>query len=207
MAMKESDMTRKMLNIMRESIQKSNKVKPLVNEEKVEKDNFLTRAEILMEEAEAKNHKKKIIREDVFDRNKENTSHDFVISAKDPQFSNLRNSQEESLRKTVGDVELKDDAFVYHPDIDDITMDGIIKGLNVKFEFRLNDPSSVGCYITAVDLQLTETNLSTIQKIRSAFLNWKDSLTSDGNTLKDLENAAKRKNSERGESSEDENNQ
>lgn len=199
--MNERDFTKKMLHTIRESVQKSMKVKPLVNEDSSEKDNFLTRAEILMEEAE-KSHNKKKLNEDIFDSKKENTNHDFVISANDPQFSNLRSSQEESLRKTVGDVELKDDAFVYHADIDDITLDGTIKGLNIKFQFRLNDPSSVGCYITAADLQLTESNLSTVQKIRSAFLNWKDSLTSDGNTLKDLEKAAQRKREDDGEQTE-----
>lgn len=196
--MDERYITKKMLHTIRESMQRANKVKPLLNEDSTEKDNFLTRAEILMEEAEQPRNKKKL-NEDVFDSKKENTTNDFVISANDPQFSNLRASQEESLRKTVGDVELKDDAFVYHADIDDITLDGVIKGLNIKFQFRLNDPSSVGCYITAADLQLTESNLSTVQKIRSAFLNWKDSLTSDGNTLKDLEKAAQRKREDNGE--------
>ena len=52
--MKEADITKKMLNTIRESISKNNKVKPLVNEESHEKDNFLRRAEILIEEAEKK---------------------------------------------------------------------------------------------------------------------------------------------------------
>lgn len=187
--MKEVDITKKMLNTIRESVSKNNKVKPLVNEDNNERDNFLRRAEILIEESEKKN-----VNEDSFDSGKENTEQDFVIMANDTQFRNLRQSQEDSLRKTVGDVELKEDALVYHPGIDDITLEGIIKGLNVKFQFRFNDPSGDGCYITGVDLQLTDANTKTIEKIRAAFQNWKQGLTNDGNTLKDIEKAAERQN-------------
>ena len=187
--MKEVDITKKMLNTIRESVSKNNKVKPLVNEDNNERDNFLRRAEILIEESEKKN-----VNEDSFDSGKENTEQDFVIRANDTQFRNLRQSQEDSLRKTVGDVELKEDALVYHPGIDDITLEGIIKGLNVKFQFRFNDPSGDGCYITGVDLQLTDANTKTIEKIRAAFQNWKQGLTNDGNTLKDIEKAAERQN-------------
>lgn len=187
--MKEVDITKKMLNTIREGVSKNNKVKPLVNEDNNERDNFLRRAEILIEESEKKN-----VNEDSFDSGKENTEQDFVIRANDTQFRNLRQSQEDSLRKTVGDVELKEDALVYHPGIDDITLEGIIKGLNVKFQFRFNDPSGDGCYITGVDLQLTDANTKTIEKIRAAFQNWKQGLTNDGNTLKDIEKAAERQN-------------
>lgn len=181
--MDNSNITKKILNKIRESSDKFSKVKPLINEETFEKDNFLRRSEILMEEAE-----KKILNEDSFENN---DKADFVIKASDPQFKNLRNSQEESLRQTVGDVDLKSDALVYHPNIDDITLDGIIKGLNIKFQFRLNDPSGDGCYITVSDLQLTDANTKTIEKIRAGFQNWKQSLISDGNIMKDLENAVK----------------
>ena len=56
-----SDLTRKMLHKIREGVEKTkvNKVKPLIiNEEYVEKDNFLTRSKILMEEAEGIQQKK-----------------------------------------------------------------------------------------------------------------------------------------------------
>ena len=164
--MGERDITKKMLNTIRNGVEKAKNVHPLVNEEKKEYDNFLTRAEILMEEAEKKSEKK-TLNEDVYSAQQNGGDDDFVISPKDTQFANLRNSEEESLRKTVGDVELKDDALVYHPDIDDITMDGIIKGLNIKFEFRYNDPTSCGCYVSAANLQLTDDNIKVIQKLRA----------------------------------------
>jgi len=61
----EKDITKKMLNVIRENTDKIkeqyNKVKPLVIEKaNNEKDNFLTRSKILMEEAETQ--KKKIER-------------------------------------------------------------------------------------------------------------------------------------------------
>lgn len=56
-----TDFTKKMLNTIREGVEKSRKtnVKPLVVESTlVEEDNFLSRSKILMEEAE--NQKKKV---------------------------------------------------------------------------------------------------------------------------------------------------
>lgn len=167
--------TKKMLNRIRESKFTEEK-ESCVIQEKIEDDNFLNRSKILMEEAESETKQTK----------------DYVIKPNDVQFGNMRTSQEETLRNTVGDVALKDDALVYHAGIDDITLDGYIKGLNIKFQFRYNDPSGDGCYITGADMQLSDANVRTIEKIRSAFQNWKDSITKDGSTLKDLENAAKR---------------
>lgn len=174
--MDELIITRKILKTIRENSNKKNKTQDIINEDTYEKDNFLRRAEILMEEAEDNKNVK-----------------DFVIKSNDTQFSNLRTSQEESLRRTIGDVELEDDALVYHHDIDDITLDGMIRGLNIKFQFRYNDPSGDGCYITTSNLQLTDANTKTIEKIRAAFQNWKQGLSSDGNTMKDLEKAAERR--------------
>lgn len=192
--MNDYDITKKMLNSIRENVEKSNNVKPLVMEDSLEDDNFLTRSKILMEEAEQRKLKKKL-NEDYYSQNN-GGGDDFVIRANDTQFGNLRNSEEESLRKTVGAVDLKDDALVYHPDIDDITFDGILKGLNIKFQFRYNDPSGTGCYASVANLQLTDDNIKVIQKLRAGFQNWKDSLTNDANTLHDLEAAAKRKREE-----------
>jgi hypothetical protein len=53
------DFTREMIKTIRENVEKtkSSKVAPLIIEEKSkEEDNFLTRAKILMEEAEKKTH-------------------------------------------------------------------------------------------------------------------------------------------------------
>jgi hypothetical protein len=41
-------------------------------------------------------------------------------------------------------------------------------------------------------MQLTETNAKTLGKIRNAFLNWKDSITQDGDLMTKLKKAAKK---------------
>lgn len=189
--MKEEDITKKILRTIRENAYSESDDSDLINEDDYERDNFLTRGKILMEEAEQSSKKK--LNEDIYDKNNEKDD-DFIISANDPQFSSLRTSQEDALRKTIGDVELKDDALIYHPDIDDITLDFIVRGINCKVQFRYNDPSACGVYLSCADLQLSDENATTIGKIRSAFLNWKDTLTSDGSTLKDIEKAAERRN-------------
>lgn len=181
-------MTKKMLNTIRESVFNDLKVKPLMNEETHERDSFLRRCEILMEEAERKH----LLKEE-FEDERQNSVKNFIIRSNDPQFKNLRVSQEDALRKTIGDIQLKDDALIYHPDVDDITLKGLVNGLNIQFYFRYNDASGDGCYITCSDLQLTDANVQTIAKIRSAFQNWKQGLISDGNIMNDLEKAVEKK--------------
>lgn len=137
-----------------------------------EDDNSLNRYKILMEDVEG---------------NKQNA---FVIEKNNIQFGNVRSAQEDSLRKTVGDVKLKDNALKYYPEIQDLVLNGEINGLGVTFQFRYKDPSGDGCYIWCGGLQLTDSNSRTIEKIRDAFLNWKQSLVEDGDLFEKLHKAA-----------------
>ena len=121
-----------------------------------------------------------------------NTNNVFVVSKNDVQFGSVRNSQEDAIRKTIGDVILKPEALKYYPQIQDLVLNGEISGLGVTFQFRYKDPSGDGCYIWAEGLQLTDANLRTIEKIRDAFLNWKQSLIEDGDLLVKLDKQAKR---------------
>jgi hypothetical protein len=58
-----------------------------------------------------------------------------------PQFGDVRTSQEEALRNTVGEnITLQSNALVYYPDSDDMTLNGKINTLNLTFQFRYNDP-------------------------------------------------------------------
>jgi len=158
---------------------------PAFGKEDVEEDNFLTKARILMEEAV---DKKKILREEEADDNHQNR---YVIKQDTPQFGDVRTSQEEMLRKTIGEnITLESNALVYYPNSDDITLNGKINTLNLSFQFRYNDPSGDGCYIWADAMQLTETNARTLGKIRDAFGNWKDSITQDGDLMIKLKKAA-----------------
>jgi len=190
-----TDFTKKMLHTIREGVEKARqdnlKVKPLVVEEKsVEKDNFLTRSKILMEEVE--NQKKKINEDkDSFNDDKHNES--FPITKKTPQFGDVRTSQEEALLKTIGEqVKLDEDSLMYYPDADDLVLNGEIPSMNTTFQFRLNDPSSEGIYIWSDALQLTDSNNRLLGKIRDAFLNWKQTLVQDGDLMDKLKKVVER---------------
>lgn len=188
--MKESDITKRMLSTIRKTINENKHytAKPLPESKSVEKDNFLTRAEILMEEAEGKNVNES--QNDIGDGKHNNV---FPINKNTPQFGDIRTSQEDSIVKTIGErVKLGDDALLYYPDADDIVLNGEIPSLNVTFQFRYNDPSGDGCYTWADGLQLTNTNSRTLGKIRDAFENWKDSLTQNGDLMDKLKKAAEK---------------
>ena len=180
--MSERDITKKMLQQIREGIEKSKKKLPPLNEEEKKETpkNFLRKAEMLMEEVEKKNedggHGKK-----------------FVIHKNTPQFGDIRTSQEETLKKTISEqIVLGDNALTYYPESDDMVLDGKIPSLNISFQFRFNDPSGDGCYIWANAMQLTDTNSRTLGKIRDAFLNWKDSLIENGDLMDKLKKASER---------------
>ena len=168
------DITGKMLSTIREGVEKykENKVADLIEEEvSLEKDNFLTRAKVLMEEAEKKSEDGNAI----------------PITKTTPHFGDVRASQEDSLVKTVGEqVVLDDDALLYYPEKNDLVLNGKIPSLNLSFQFRYNDPSGSGVYVYANGLQLTDENSRTIAKVRDAFVNWKQVLVQDGDFMDKL---------------------
>jgi transcriptional/translational regulatory protein YebC/TACO1 len=186
--MNDMTITKKMLEKLREG--KVNQAKKAAQEfvmESTEKDNFITRSKILMEKAV----KKKILTEEEIDKDHDKK---FEIKKDTPQFGDVRTSQEEALRKTIGEnITLEPNALVYYPDSDDMTLNGKINTLNLKFQFRYNDPSGDGCYVWAEAMQLTETNARTLGKIRDAFGNWKDSITQDGDLMEKLKKASEKK--------------
>ena len=188
--MEEKIITRKMLDKLREGRDRqAREVAEQFVVEAKEEDNFLTRSKTLMEEA-VENSKKKILTEE---DNSDDESHDnyFEIRPNTPQFGDVRTSQEEVLKKTVGEnITLDEGALKYYPDSDDMTLEGKIRTLNMEFQFRYNDPSGDGCYIWCEAMQLTETNTKTLGKIRNAFSNWKDSITQDGDLMMKLKKAA-----------------
>jgi hypothetical protein len=115
-----------------------------------------------------------------------------VVKKDTPQFGDIRTSQEETIKKTISEnITLESDALRYYPDSDDMTLDGKINTLNLKFQFRYNDPSGDGCYVWCEAMQLTETNARTLGKVRNAFSNWKDSITQDADLMEKLKKASK----------------
>lgn len=191
--MSERSITKKMLAKLRENRDRQAKeaAEQFVVEEK-ENENFLTKSKVLMEEA-VKLNKKKVLTEAEFE-NESDDGHKkfFELRPDTPQFGDVRTSQEETLRKTVGEnITLEKGALKYYPDSDDMTLEGKINSLNMSFQFRYNDPTGTdGLYIWTEALQLTESNTKTLGKLRNAFLNWRDSITQDGDLMSKLNKAA-----------------
>lgn len=184
------DYTRKMLNEIRKMhAEQINKVELPETKNIVENDNLYNRFNVLMEEVEL-NLKKKSLNEDK-DVNQPQ-SNALVIKKNNTQFGSVRSSQEDAIRKTVGDVNFKENALKYYSDIHDIVLNAEINGVDIQFQFRYKDPSGDGCYIWTNGLQLTDSNLKIVEKIRDAFLNWKQSLVEDGDLLDKLNKEAKK---------------
>lgn len=157
--------TKNMLSKIRKCIDESNKPKlPPLNEEK----KVLTESE---------------------DKGK-----GFKINKSTPQFGDVRTSQEETLKKTIGEsLEMGEDGLVYYPENKDLVLTCKIESLKMAFQFRFNDPSGDGCYLWTNGLQLTETNNRTLGKVRDAFVNWKNSLIEDSDLLDRLHKSSTQK--------------
>lgn len=190
--MDERLMTKKMLSVLRESKDASamEKINELKSDDASDiRDNFLTEAKILMEEA-IENKKKIYEGNETID---DTHAQYFVIKKNTPQFGDVRSTQEEAIRKTLNDnIKFSEDALKYYPKADDITLNGEVPMLSLSFQFRFSDPSGDGVYIWTNGLQLTETNARLIGKIRDAFSNWRDSIIQDGDLMEKLKKAAER---------------
>ena len=174
------DIIKSMLDTIRKSNESSKKKMVGNLDEKVDmtgKDNFLTEATVLMEEAEAANQH----------------SSSVVIGKNTPQFGDIKKTQEGMIAKTIGDqVNFKEDSLVFYPDANDITINGTLPSLNSTFQFRFNDASSEGVYLFADGLQLTEANTRIIGKLRDAYLNWRNSLIEDSGLMDSLKKSLER---------------
>ena len=188
--MGEREITKKMLDKLRENrYAKEMEVAKQFVTEKTENDNFLTRAKILMEEA----MKKKTTLNEEDEKVDNDHKRTLSISKSTPQFGDVFTSQVEQIRKAISDnVTFEEKSLKYYPDADDLTLDGKIPSLNLKFQFRYNDPSGAGCYVWGDAMQLTDSNARTLGKIRDAFSNWKDSITQDSDLMEKLKKASQR---------------
>lgn len=183
------NVTKKMLETLRRGRVEQAKwaAEQFIDESVEERDNFLTRSKILMQEAV--DDKKKVLTEE--EQVDDEHSDSFDIDKDTPQFGDLRTSQEEAIRKTLNtNVQFEGNALKYYPKADDMTLDGKIPSLNLKFQFRYNDPSGDGCYVWSDALQLTDSNARTLGKIRDSFNNWKDSINNEADLMAKLKKAA-----------------
>lgn len=183
------NITKKMLNTLRRGRVEQAKwaADQFVNESE-EKDNFLTRSKILMQEAVDENKKKILTEEEELDDSHKDS---FEIDKNTPQFGDLRTSQEEAIRKALN-TNVQFEALKYYPKADDMTLDGKIPSLNLKFQFRYNDPAT-GCYVWTEAMVLNDENARTIGKIRDAYNNWKDSINNESDLMDKLKQAAEKK--------------
>ena len=183
---KEYNITKKMLSSIREAKNNSSKISSEGLNENItlnKKPSMLQEHKDLLEKL-----KKKSLNES--DTSKE-SDNKFKITKSTPQFGDVRVSQEETLKKTIGeDIEMGDDGLVYYSNNKDLVLTAKIDSLNIVFQFKYRDQSGDGCYLWANGLQLTESNERTIGKIRDAFKNWKDNLIQDSDLLEKLHKSA-----------------
>lgn len=180
------DITKNMLDTIRESISKTEKENSKPNVEYVGKEkemNFLEEADYLMSR-----HEKKSLNESI-----DNEGEEFVINKSTPQFGDVYESQTSALLKTIGEgIDFGEKALVFYPQKKDLTLSGKITSINIAFQLRYSDPSGEGIYIWMNGCQLTEPNLRTVSKIRDAFLNWKQSLVQNSDLIDKLSKVCSR---------------
>lgn len=107
---------------------------------------------------------------------------DSIPVTDEPKFGNKTlSTQIKSFKDVIkGNVEFGDNPLIYYPNDKDLVFAGTITDLNnLKWQFRLNDPSGDGCYIWVEALQLSEDNLRKINLIKNYYTNWKNKLLSD----------------------------
>lgn len=185
--MTENGIIKQMISLIKEHKEQISQVKirELDNNKKsTQKDNFVSNAKVLMEEAVQS--KKKLNEEDT-----EKIPEYLVIKKSTPQFGDIRVSQEESIKKTINDnIKFHEDALKYYPKLEDMTLNGEIPTLSLSFQFRFADPSGDGVYIWTKGLQLTDVNARLIGKIMDAFSNWRDSIIQDADLMEKLKRAS-----------------
>jgi oligoribonuclease NrnB/cAMP/cGMP phosphodiesterase (DHH superfamily) len=188
--MNEYNITKKMISLIKES--KLNKP----NVEGLDENICSNKPKTMLQEHKEivsrinEDLKKKVITEENEPNSNDNETK-FNITKNTPQYGDVRVSQEESLRKTLGeDIEMKEDGLCYYPNNKDLVLTAKIDSLNIVFQFKYRDQSGDGCYIWANGLQLTETNERTIGKIRDSFKNWKDNLIQNSDLLEKLHKSA-----------------
>lgn len=110
------------------------------------------------------------------------SSNDAIPVTDEPKFGNKTlSTQKEEFRSVIkSNVEFSDNPLIYYPNDKDLVFAGTITDLsNLKWQFRLNDPSGDGCYIWVEGIQLSDENLKKINLIKNYYNNWKNKLLTD----------------------------
>lgn len=181
---KDYNITKKMISLIKEN-KKAPNVEGLDENYNSNKSKTMLQEHKELVEKINEKHKKTLMLEEESKENK------FNITKNTPHYGDIRISQEENLKKTLGEgIELGDDGLCYYSNDKNLILTAKIDSINLVFQFKYRDQSGDGCYIWANGLQLTESNERTISKIRDAFKNWKDSLIEDSDLLEKLHKSA-----------------
>ena len=130
---------------------------------------------------------------------KEETEKDNSVSiTNSPKFGeNVLQSQEEAFKNAVNsgtvfanenETDPMSNPLVFFPkngsQPSNIVFSGTIPSMNnLKFQFKLNEPSGNGCFVWADGLPLSDENMKTLNKLYGYYLNWKDQWNSDIGSL------------------------
>lgn len=131
------------------------------------------------------------------DNNKTDKS---ISITNDPKFGeNVLQSQEDAFRNAVNsgtvfadenESDPMSNPLVFFPkesngnSPSNIVFSGTIPSMsNLKFQFKLNEPSGNGCFIWTDGLPLSDDNMKTLNKLYGYYLNWKDQWNSDIGSL------------------------
>lgn len=136
--------------------------------------------------------------ENILNEGNTNTQNGISIT-NSPKFGeNVLQSQEDSFKKSVNsgavfanenENDPMSNPLVFFPKGDNnspsnIVFSGTIPSMNnLKFQFKLNEPSGNGCFVWADGLPLSDDNMKTLNKLYGYYLNWKDQWNVDIGSL------------------------
>ena len=133
-----------------------------------------------------------VIRESRFNKNQEQSiisenTQPIVINKNTKIFGEVGETMKENLIQTVGEEIIFDEnALVYNPAENGLTLCGKIKSLSTDFQFK---PS--GCTVRVDGLTLTDDTYQKLGKLLNGFKNWRENQASDGDLLSKLQHMAK----------------
>jgi len=141
------------------------------------------------------NEGKTLIREEVEGQETEEKEKSIAITD-DPKFGDhVLSNQIDAFKQAVNggakfakpnDDDTESNPLVYFPNTGNLIFSGSIPTLSdLKFQFSLNDVTA-SPYIFVDGLALTEEVVNTLNKIRSYYLNWRDSWLASSDILDDL---------------------
>ena len=119
-----------------------------------------------------------------------------IAITNDPKFgNNVLQQQIDNFKQAVNngakfskanEENAEENPLVYFPKTGNLVFSGSIPTLaDMKFQFSLNDVTNAP-YIFVDGLSLTDETITTINKLRGYFLNWKDEWLSNGDMLDQL---------------------